>query len=81
MGGTKGAQTALAALLEPPPEPRNEALLELSDSFWKGNSRKFACKILHNIGPTRALRHVPDVGKHTRQHYMSWWRIKMRGCE
>jgi hypothetical protein len=47
-------------------------------SAWKGYSRKFGCKIVHNTGPMRALRHIPDVGKHTRRRYMLWWRIKMR---
>ncbi len=27
------------------------------------------------------LRHVPDVGKHTRRRYRPWWRIKILGCE
>jgi hypothetical protein len=50
-------------------------------SAWKEYSPKFVCRILHNTGPMRTLRHIPDVGKHTRQPYMLWWRIKMRGCE
>ena len=35
MGGAKGAETVLPALLGPLPELRNEALLELSDGFSK----------------------------------------------
>jgi hypothetical protein len=50
-------------------------------SAWKEDSQKFGYEILHNTGPRRALRHVPDVGKHTRQRYMLWWRIKMRARE
>jgi hypothetical protein len=41
-------------------------------SAWKGSSPKFRCRILHKTGPLRALRHIPDVGKHTRQPYMLW---------
>jgi hypothetical protein len=50
-------------------------------SAWKGYSAKFRYEILHNTGPMRALRHIPDVGEHTRRHYMLWQRIKMRRCE
>ena len=50
-------------------------------SAWKVNSPKFRSKILHNTGPMRALRHVPDIGMHKRRPYMLWWCIKMRGRE
>jgi hypothetical protein len=38
LGGTNGAETALPALLGPLLELRNEALLELSDSFSRHSS-------------------------------------------
>jgi len=32
------------------------------------NSPKSRCRIVHNTGPLRALRRIPDVGRHTSRH-------------
>jgi hypothetical protein len=53
------------------PKPRAE---ECAKEFFNrlGCSPKFGYEILHNTGPMRALRRIPDVGKHTRRRYMLW---------
>jgi hypothetical protein len=53
-------------------EARSRGLGLFSKQFRKGNSRKVEYEILHKTGPMRALRHIPDVGMHTRQPYMLW---------
>src|SRR5918999_6068320 len=45
---------------------------------WKGNSRKFACRILHKSRPWDRIGRSSSAPTHSSQHYMLWRWIDMR---